>query len=388
MKKMKHHSPFLVPGFLFLGICMRMPITAVPSVIREIARSFNVTPTSLGILTTIPLLCFGLLAPMISAVARRIGNELTIALAMIVMVSGSFLRVFDLAALIIGTILVGAAITCANVLLPTIIADKLPEKIGSVTGMYNVAITLFAAIGAYAITPITHATSWQAAVIIISIIILVAALVWAPNLRYNRREEELRQDERGQNMWRNANAWWLLLFFGGQSFVFYSIVTWLPTIAVDTGLTSDQASLVAGLFQLFSMPFAFLVPVITTRLKNRQPIMALAGAITLIGVGMLFFPLSSFVYYVCAALFLGMGTTTTFVLAMTLFSLKARSVAETRNLSGMVQSGGYLIAALGPLVTGKLSVLGQHWSVSLTLLVIIIVCFTVCGVIAEREEFV
>ena len=261
---------------------MRMPITAIPSVIKDIAQTFNVETTSLGILTTIPLLCFGLLSSVVSALAQRIGNELTIELAMILMFIGSYLRILNFSSLMIGTILVGAAITCINVLLPAIISDKLPNQIGSVTGMYNVAMTLFAAIGAYAITPITHATSWQTAVIIISIVALIAAIIWVPNLRYNQRAtNESSSTDRGTNMWKNANAWWLLLFFGGQCFVFYSIVAWLPTIAMDAGLSSDNASLVAGLLQLLSMPFAFAIPVIATKMKNRQPIMLFAGIISL-----------------------------------------------------------------------------------------------------------
>lgn len=389
MEKLKKHSPFLILGLLLLGVCMRMPITAIPSVIKEIASTLHVEPTSLGILTTIPLLCFGLLSSLVSTIAQRIGNELTIELAMILMFIGSYLRILNLTSLMVGTILVGAAITCINVLLPAIISDKLPDRIGSVTGMYNVAMTLFAAIGAYVITPITHATSWETAVIIISIIALIAAIIWVPNLKYNQRANSSDQPaDRGTNMWKNANAWWLLLFFGGQCFVFYSIVAWLPTIAMDAGLTSDQASLAAGLLQLFSMPFAFLVPVIATKMNNRQPIMLFAGIVTLIGAGMMFFPVNSFAYYAIVALFLGMGTTTTFVLAMTLFGLKTKSAADTRNLSGMVQSVGYLIAALGPVVVGNLYSSTHNWFASLIVIVIATIFFAVCGVIAERKQFV
>ena len=389
MEKIKKHSPLLILGLFFLGVCMRMPITAIPSVIKDIAQTFNVETTSLGILTTIPLLCFGLLSSVVSALAQRIGNELTIELAMILMFIGSYLRILNFSSLMIGTILVGAAITCINVLLPAIISDKLPNQIGSVTGMYNVAMTLFAAIGAYAITPITHTTSWQTAVIIISIVALIAAIIWVPNLRYNQRAtNESNSTDRGTNMWKNANAWWLLLFFGGQCFVFYSIVAWLPTIAMDAGLSSDNASLVAGLLQLLSMPFAFAIPVIATKMKNRQPIMLFAGTISLIGTGMMFFPVNSLVYYIFVALFLGAGTTTTFVLAMTLFGLKTKSSTDTRSLSGMVQSVGYLISALGPIVVGNLYSQTHNWFASLIVIAIAAIFFTVCGVIAERKQFV
>ncbi|MGM9907442.1 CynX/NimT family MFS transporter [Limosilactobacillus sp.] len=389
MKAVKKHSPLLILGLLLLGVCMRMPITAIPSVIKEIAHTFGVAPTSLGILTTIPLLCFGLLSAVVSSTAQRFGNELTLEVAMVIMFIGSYLRILNFTSLIIGTIMVGIAITCINVLLPAIIADKYPDKIGSVTGMYNTAMTLFAAIGAYAITPITHQSSWQTAVTIISAIALITAIVWLPNLKYNERATTNEEEPaKGTNMWKNMNAWWLLLFFGGQCFVFYSIVAWLPSIAMDAGLSSDQASLIAGLLQLFSIPFAFLVPVIATKMHNRQPIMLFAGISSLAGTIMMFFPIGSFAYYCVVALLLGMGTTTTFVLAMTLFGLKTKNAADTRNLSGMVQSVGYLISALGPIIVGNLNAQTHNWFASLIVIAIAAIFFTVCGVLAERKQYI
>lgn len=388
MEKVKKHSPLLIVGLLLLGVCMRMPITAIPSVIKEIAQTFNVPSTSLGILTTIPLLCFGLLSTIVSTTAQKIGNELTIEIAMVLMFVGSYFRIFSFSSLMIGTVLVGIAITCINVLLPAIIADKYPERIGSVTGMYNTAMTLFAAIGAYTITPITHHSSWQTAVTIISAIALIAAIVWLPNLKYNERATVDTDAPKGTNMWKNMNAWWMLLFFGGQCFVFYSIVAWLPSIAMDAGLTSDQASLIAGLLQLFSIPFAFLIPVIATKMTNRQPIVLFAGIVGMIGTIMMFFHVSSFAYYCVIALLLGAGTTTTFVLAMTLFGLKTKSAADTRNLSGMVQSIGYLISALGPIVVGNLNAQTHSWTASLVVILIAAIFFTICGCITERHQYV
>ncbi|WP_341461739.1 MFS transporter, partial [Ligilactobacillus saerimneri] len=153
MLEKKNHSSLLLVGILLVGVCMRMPITALPSVIKDIAASFQVAPNSLGILTTIPLLCFGFISPLVSLLARKIGNEATIELALLLLIVGSFARIFNFWSLLGGTVLVGLAITGFNVLLPAVIADKLPDKIGSTTGMYNVAITSFSAIGAYTISP-------------------------------------------------------------------------------------------------------------------------------------------------------------------------------------------------------------------------------------------
>ena len=388
MEKVKKHSPLLILGLLLLGVCMRMPITSIPSVIKEIAQTFNVAPTSLGILTTIPLLCFGLLSSVVSATAQRIGNELTIAIAMVLMFIGSYLRIISFPLLMVGTILVGVAITCINVLLPAIITDKFPERIGSITGMYNTAMTLFAAIGAYAITPITHQSSWQTAVILISLIALISAIVWLPNLKYNEHATAGQQADKGTNMWKEVNAWWLLLFFGFQCFVFYSVVAWLPTIAMSAGLSSDQASLIAGLLQLFALPFAFAVPVIAAKMTNRQPIMLAAGVSAMVGTVMMFFPVNSFAYFCVVALLLGAGSTTTFVLAMTLFGLKTKSSADTRNLSGMVQSIGYLIAALGPVIVGNLNAQTHNWFARVAVILVAAFLFTLFGMLAERHQYI
>lgn len=388
MEKVRKHSPLLVLGLLLLGVCMRMPITSIPSVIKEIAQTFSVAPTSLGILTTIPLLCFGLLSSVVSATAQRIGNELTIAIAMALMFIGSYLRIISFPLLMVGTVLVGVAITCINVLLPAIITDKFPARIGSITGMYNTAMTLFAAIGAYAITPITHQSSWQTAVILISLIALISAIVWLPNLKYNEHAAAGQEADKGTNMWKQLNAWWLLLFFGFQCFVFYSVVAWLPTIAMSAGLSSDQASLIAGLLQLFALPFAFAVPVIAARMTNRQPIMLAAGISAMAGTIMMFFPVNSFAYFCVVALLLGAGSTTTFVLAMTLFGLKTKSAADTRNLSGMVQSIGYLIAALGPVIVGNLNAQTHSWFASVVVILAAAFLFTLFGMLAERHQYI
>ncbi|MGM9891500.1 CynX/NimT family MFS transporter [Limosilactobacillus sp.] len=387
MENVKKHSPLLILGLLLLGVCMRMPITSIPSVVAEIAQTFKVPTTSLGILTTIPLLCFGLLSSVVSATAQRIGNELTLTIAMVLMFIGSYLRIISFSLLMVGTVMVGIAITCINVLLPAIVTDKFPSRIGSVTGMYNTAMTLFAAIGAYAITPIAHHSSWQTAVIIISAIALVTAIVWLPNLKYNEMNGA-DNDATGTNMWKKRNAWWLLLFFGFQCFVFYSVVAWLPTIAKTAGLSGDQASMIAGLFQLFALPFAFTVPVIATKMTNRQPIMLAAGIASMIGTVMMFFAVNSFAYFCVVAFLLGAGSTTTFVLAMTLFGLKTKSAADTRNLSGMVQSLGYLIAALGPIIVGNLNAQTHSWFASVIVILIAAFLFTVFGMLAERHQYI
>lgn len=388
MTKPRSHRALLILGIFLLGTCMRTPFTSIPSVINQIANTFHVPATSLGILTTIPLICFGLCSPLIPRLGQRLGNERALLFALVILLIGSQLRIFGYAALLFGTLLIGIAASFLNVLIPAVVTDRLPNRIGPVTGMYNVALTLFSAIGAYAIAPITERFSWQLAVQLLSLLVLITTLVWWPSARGAAPQKPAPgTSSRGQNMWKNRRAWYLMIYFGISSFVFYTCVAWLPSIAITHGMTTSAASLIAGLFQLFSIPTAFVTPLLATRMANRVPLVVLAGLLTALGFFGLLLPGNSFPLYVGIALVLGLGTAATFSLIMTLFGLKTRTVADTSNLSGMVQTLGYLLAALGPLVTGNLKAQSGSWTSSIWLTIAMVAIFTLYGVLSERHKF-
>lgn len=388
MKTTRQHSAFLIIGIFLLGASMRTPFTSIPSVINEIAASFHTPATSLGILTTIPLICFGLCSTLVPGIARRLGNELALFIALLLLAAGSYLRIFGFSALLTGTLIIGVATTFINVLIPAVITENLPTKIGPVTGTYNVAITLFSAVGAYAIAPISAASSWQFAIVLLSGLVLFTALVWLPNLRFNYRTSGTDTKETGANMWKNPRAWFLLFYFAGSSFVFYTIVAWLPSIAMANGMATNTASLIAGLFQLFSIPTAFATPVLATRMSNRIPLVLAAGISTALGFLAMLLPIHQFWYYVLIALLLGLGTAATFSLIMTLLGLKTRTAGDTRNLSGTVQSLGYLLAAFGPTVTGNLKAASGSWHGPIIVTLIVICLFTLFGTLSERNQYV
>lgn len=384
MKNTAKHSSFLVIGIFLLGACMRTPITSIPSIINEIAHAFHVPATSLGILTTIPLICFGLFAVTVNWLSSRIGNEMAINFALVLLFVGCILRVVSYPLLILGTVLIGIAITFINVLLPPIISENLPEAIGGMTSIYNVALSLSSAIGAYAITPVTASFGWKLAVNVLALIPLVAWLLWLPNLKYNHVDRD--QTKQGVSMWNKPRAWALLVYFGASSFVFYTVVAWLPSIAESAGISHNSASLIAGLFQLFSIPAAFLAPLLATRVRDRRPIVAGLGLLSFIGVAMMLLPIGSMTYYVIISLLLGLGIAGTFAFIMTILGLKTDNAADTSSLSGMVQSLGYLLAAIGPVVIGKCKAVFGNWTVSEIITLVVIVIFVATGLYAEKED--
>lgn len=368
---------------------MRAPFTSIPSIVNPIAHSFHVPATSLGILTTIPLLCFALFSSFAPGLGKKLGNEVTIALALGLLILGSALRIFSFSALMIGTVLIGLATTFLNVLLPAIVAEKMPTQIGPMTSLYNVSLTMFSAIGAYLITPVANATNWQTGVLGLTGLVIITLLLWLPNLGGKQEiAAEVASEVPAHNMFKNRRAWYLALYFGLSSFVFYTTVAWLPSIAMSSGLSATNASLVAGLFQLFSMPTAFIVPMLATKLKNRNLIVVSAAALTIAGYLGLLVTVNSLPYFVFLSLLLGLGTASTFGLIMTLFGIKTDNPADTRALSGMVQTLGYLMAAIGPWVTGQLKAVTGNWHLALWVTIFVGLLFTTFGYLSERHDLV
>ncbi|BAP86606.1 major facilitator superfamily transporter [Paucilactobacillus hokkaidonensis JCM 18461] len=387
MNNTRKHSVFLVLGIFLLGACMRTPITSIPTVINNIAATLGVQATSLGILTTLPLICFGVFAPFVPIISRRLGNELTIAIITVILFIGSYMRIINQPLLFIGTILVGLAITFMNVLLPAIITDNMPAKIGTMTSLYTLSMTFFSVFGAGLSAPIAQKTSWQFVVQLISLIALITFIVWLPNVRFNRRDKVITASKTA-SVWQNKTAWFMLFYFGLASLIFYTLVAWLPTMAIAAGISANTASLLAGLFQLASVPTSFLMPILAVRTHNRTRLIVIAAVATLVGIVALMIPIHSVIYFAIINIILGLATAATFSLTMTMFGLKTKTPEQTRNLSGMAQSIGYLIAAVGPVLTGALQNMTHSWLTSDLFMLAVIIIFTICGIICEKREFI
>lgn len=387
MNNTRKHSVFLVLGIFLLGACMRTPITSIPTVINNIAATLGVQATSLGILTTLPLICFGVFAPFVPVISRRLGNELTIAIITVILFIGSYMRIINQPLLFVGTILVGLAITFMNVLLPAIITDNMPAKIGTMTSLYTLSMTFFSVFGAGLSAPIAQKTSWQFVVQLISLIALITFIVWLPNVRFNCRDKAITTSKTA-SVWQNKTAWFMLFYFGLASLIFYTLVAWLPTMAIAAGISANTASLLAGLFQLASVPTSFLMPILAVRTHNRTRLIVIAAVATLVGIVALMIPIHSVIYFAIINIILGLATAATFSLTMTMLGLKTKTPEQTRNLSGMAQSIGYLIAAVGPVLTGALQNMTHSWLTSDLFMLAVIIIFTICGIICEKREFI
>ncbi|HEL9630844.1 TPA: MFS transporter [Streptococcus suis] len=387
---MKKQSPFLIAGIVMLGVVMRAPFTALPSILIDIANSLGVEVSSLGILTSIPLIMFALCSSLAPRLAAKFGMERLMAFVLLVMVLGSGMRVFNLPTLFLGTMLVGATISFINVLLPSIVAANFPKKIGFYTTIYITLMGVAATVASMLAVPIVSASSWQTFIILITAVVLLAFLLWLPNIRNNHRFEVKKQDRQASSIWKNKTAIAFLIFGGLQSVLFYTEITWLPTISQSVGFSKEEAGLMAGIFNLTAIPMSMIIPSILSRhtKEMRRNIMLGTSSATLLGLALMTFLPNNIILWTLLHVILSFSNAALFPYMMLSFSMKTSSSQATAQLSGMVQTGGYLIAAVGPGLLGYSYPLFNSWLPLIIALALVTVVMMWTIVLIEKEDVI
>ncbi|HEM5984125.1 TPA: MFS transporter [Streptococcus suis] len=387
---MKKQSPFLIAGIVMLGVVMRAPFTALPSILIDIASSLGVEVSSLGILTSIPLIMFALCSSLVPRLAAKFGMERLMAFVLLVMVLGSGMRVFNLPTLFLGTMLVGATISFINVLLPSIVAANFPNKIGFYTTIYITLMGVAATVASMLAVPIVTATSWQVFIYLITAIVFLAFLIWLPNVKNNHRFETKNQQQQTGSLWKNKAAIAFLIFGGLQSVLYYTEITWLPTISQSVGFTKAEAGLMAGIFNLTAIPMSMIIPATLSRQTKemRRNIMLGTSSATLLGLALMTFLPSNFILWSILHIILSFSNAALFPYMMLGFTLKTSSSQATAQLSGMVQTGGYLIAAFGPGLLGYSFPLFGSWMPLILALAVVTLAMMWTIVLIEKEDII
>ena len=385
---MKKRSLFFILGIILIGAVLRTPFTALPTILGDIAQGLGVEVSSLGVLTSLPLLMFALFSSFASRLAKKIGLEHLFTYSLIVLTVGSVIRIFNLPLLYLGTLLIGASIAIFNVLLPSVIQANYPQKISFLTTLYVTSMGIATALSSYISVPITQATSWKGLILCLSLLCLLTFFIWLPNHGYNHFLEGHEKKQKKENILKNKQVWAIMIFCGLQSLLFYTSMTWLPTMAISAGLSHTDAGLLASIFSLTSIPFSMTIPSLTTRLSNRQrqimlTIVSLAG---MLGIAMLLYPSNSFLYWLVAHLLIGTACSALFPYLMVCFSIKTSSPEKTAQLSGLAQTGGYILAAIGPALFGYSFNFFQSWVPAVLALLIIDIIIIISVFIVDRAD--
>jgi CP family cyanate transporter-like MFS transporter len=373
----------LVSSIVLVAANLRPALTSVAPLIGEIRADAGLSNGVAGLLTTLPLLAFGVLSPVAPRLARRFGMERVLLASLLVLAAGILLRsAGQMAALFLGSAILGAAIAVGNVLLPGLVKRDFPERAGLMTSVYSTALAVSATLAAGVSLPIAQHAGWRGSLALWFLPALVAAVAWVPRLRDDRHDDAAAYRVGG--LWRSSLAWQVTLFMGLQSLAYYVTLTWLPEILRSGGMSASRAGWMLALAQAVAIVSMFLAPIIAGRRPSQRGVVVVAAALNGAGILGLMTASGSIVWIIL----LGLGQGACFSLALTFFALRAPDPEHSAALSGMAQSVGYLFAAFGPALFGVLRDATHAWKVPLALLFVVVVCLMISGLGAARDAHV
>jgi CP family cyanate transporter-like MFS transporter len=371
----------LLAGVVLLGFQLRGPLVSLAPIAAATEAGWQVSPAGFGLLTTVPLLCFGLATPLASRLANRIGLESAILVCLGGIVVATVLRSIDgYGVALAAVVLLGLAITIGNVLVPTVIRRDVPRKgRAGATGLYGVSLNIGTWLTSLGTVPLAGLFGWRAAAAAWSVVGVASAVVWIVLLSRARSAPEPASAGRPVRYRPDRLAILLGLGLSCQAFSYYGVTTWLPTLLADErGYSPAAAGAASSVFQLAGAAGCILVPVLNLRLPPRVTL-ALVGLLWVsLPVGLLVAPEQFLLVAVLGGIAQGGG----FAAIFTIVAEVGGDLRRTTSLSAFVQTVCDLVAALAPPVVGAVRQLTGGWAAPMVVVLVATIGFLVFNLTA------
>jgi len=383
---------WLVIGIVLVAFNLRPAITSVGPLAGMIQKDVGLAHWSAGLLMSLPLIVFAIMSPLVPKLANRITNEIALIVGLTFLLIGIVIRSIPLVFfLFTGTLFIGVGIAIGNVLLPAIAKDKFPEQFGLMTSVYSTSMGLVASLASGVSVPLAEGMNlgWKGALNVWGIPAVAAILVWTFISKYNQgNQKEIKKVTPSSNqIWRSPLAWQIAIFMGFQSFLFYVTISWLPEILHSHGMSMATAGWLLSFSQIVGLPASFIIPMIAGRYRSQKWISFMLSLCSVIGYGGLLLG-SSYPILIVSIIFIGIALGGTFPLALSYIGLRSRNAGQAADLSGMAQSTGYILAAIGPLFIGFLYDYTHMWTIPLITLIIISCVVMLFGMLSGRDQYV
>ncbi|CAL9395555.1 putative transporter YycB [Streptomyces sp. enrichment culture] len=388
----------LVAGIVLAALNLRPAITSFGALLEEVRDGLGMSGSVAGLLTSLPALCFAVFGVTAPRLARRFGPGAVVCAGMAAIATGLLVRPFvgTTAAFLLTSGLALAGIAVSNVLMPVIVKRWFPDRVGSMTGLYSMALALGTASAAAVTVPVTDALGgdWQAGLAVWAALAAAAVLPWLAFVRDGggtsgpgdgRPEERHAGQAPVLRITRSRTAWALAVFFGLQATAAYIAMGWMAQIFRDAGVPAGRAGLLLAVTMVMGVPLAFVIPRLAARLPRQGPIVLALGVSGLIGYAGLYFAPAAGAWV--WAVLLGVANCA-FPLALTMVGMRARTGGGVAQLSAFAQSTGYLISIPGPLLVGVLYQHSGGWGLPIALMAGLMVPQMIVGVLAGRDRTV
>ena len=367
-------GPLALTIFL-VALNLRAALAALPPLVRTIQADLGIDSATAGLLTTLPVLCMGLFAPVAQRLAHRVGREATVGWALVLLLAGQLLRLGGavLAVLMLSTVLVGIGIALAGTVLPGIVKEFFGDRSGSMTGVYLFAMMVGAAASSAFAVPIADATgSWQVALAVWGVLAVVGLAAWLPVVRRVNSRADPDEDSPGSSRtlpWRSATTWLLAAYLALQSLGFYSQIAWISPAYQSYGWSAKDAGLLLSVWSLAQLVTGFAAPVLADRVRDRRPLVAVAVGLNVAGlVGIIVAPTGAAVLWI---VLLALGQGGGFALGLVKLVDYAPTPSASARLSALVFLVSYSTASLGPFVFGAVHDVTDSFTASFALLLVV-----------------
>lgn len=389
-----------VVGLVAFALNLRAPFVAVAPITEEIRSDLGTTNAALGVVTSLPVLCFGLAAPLALAAVRRLGPEACVVGTLLAVAAGAAVRSAGPYPLVVlGSLVIGLGITVGNIVAPVLIRrDVAPARVGVVTGILVATMNVGTMLVSVVNVPLADAVGWRLALLIWGLLALVGLAAWAAVAR-RARAAAPRSGGAGADAdapaeggdttdaapaphrpaARSLQGWLLGLAFAGQATSYYGLTAWLPSILHDeVGLSRAGAGASSAVFQVMAVVGAIGVPLLALRLPAWQPVL-------LVGLLWITFPvilLTAPQAWLVGSLLGGAAQGGGLAAIFAAIAGSGGSDRENAGLSAFVQGLGYVVAAAGPSVLGLAHDATDAWTLPVLVVVGTTTTFTVLGTLA------
>ncbi|GAA2644884.1 CynX/NimT family MFS transporter [Streptomyces vastus] len=399
----------VIVGLVLTALNLRPAITSLGALLEEVRAGLGMSGSVAGLLTSVPTLCFAVFGVMAPRLARRFGPGTVVCAGMVAITAGLAIRPFagNTAGFLAASALALMGIAVSNILMPVIVKRWFPGRVGSMTGLYSMAMALGTAAPAAVTVPMTGALggSWQSGLAVWAGLAALAVVPWMLLVRERGAAPVpgaasasdtasapgtdsapvARREPDALRITRSRTAWALAVFFGLQATAAYITMGWMPQIFRDAGVPAGTAGLLLAVTMVMGVPLSFVIPRVATRLPHQGPIVIALGLCGLTGYAGLYLAPAEGAW--AWALLLGIANCA-FPLALTLIGMRTRSSTGVAKLSAFAQSTGYLISIPGPLLVGVLYQHSGGWGLPLGLMTALMIPQIVVGFLAGRDRTV
>ncbi|MEU1620582.1 MFS transporter [Streptomyces sp. NPDC005722] len=399
------HLPNSVPGtrrtrtlvavaLVLAALNLRPAITSLGALLEEVRDGLGMSGSVAGLLTSVPALCFAVFGVTAPRLARRRGPGAVVCAGLVAITLGLFLRPFTggtvpflaASALALGGIAVG------NVLMPVVVKRWFPDRVGTMTGLYSMALSLGTAVAAAATVPATRALGgdWRFGLAAWGVIAAFAVVPWLALVRDRApaaAAAPAAPEERNQtgSIARSRTAWALAVYFGLQATGAYITMGWLPQIFRDAGVSASTAGVLLAVTMVMGVPLSFVLPALAGRMRHQGGLAVGLGLFGIVGYGGLWAAPAG-APWVWAVL-LGISNCS-FPLALTMIGMRSRTGGGVVRLSAFAQCTGYLISIPGPILVGTLYQHTGGWDLPVAFMLALLVPQIAAGVVAGRDRAV